>query len=157
QAITVAFPDKVRLDYTYGEFSVGNTAADNSAVEIEGKDGVHALPPDVYEFIRRRLYREPLALLRARNEPGFVVFASGTGEVEGQHVEWVNAGYAGATTRLGIEPTSGRILAVTYRGRAPSKLGEVRKTYSDFKKMEGGLTLPQHSELTYDGEPASGP
>ena len=115
------------------------------------------LPGDVYECVRRKLYREPLALLRARNQPGFVAVAAGSGEFKGAKVDWVNVSYAGATSKLAVESDTGRILAVVYRGRAPSKMGEICKAYSDFKEMEGGLILPQNSDVTYDGKAPSSP
>jgi hypothetical protein len=111
----------------------------------------------VYEFVRRRLYREPLALLRARNQLGFAAVATGAGEVKGEPVEWLSIGYAGATTKLGIAPKTGRILAVVYRGRAPSMLGEIFKTFANFKVVEGGLQMPQEWEVTFDGKAPAGP
>jgi len=157
QATTVILPDELRLDYSYGEFREGHELADGKLVEVSAQNEVTPLPAELYEFVRRRLYREPLALLRARGEPDFVAFAAGTGEVKGQAVEWLKVGYAGATTKLGIDPKSGRVLAAIYRGRAPSKLGEIYRTYSDFKDMEGGLILPQEWTVTYGGNPLPGP
>ena len=155
QRATVVLPDQLRLDYSYGDFRESHQLAEGKLVEISAKSEVTPLPSDVYEFVRRRLYREPLALLRVRNEPGFVAFAAGTGKVDDQPVEWLNVGYAGAATKLGIDPASGRILAAVYRGRAPSEQGEICRAYSDFRPMEGGLILPQHWEVTYDGLPAA--
>ena len=150
-------PDQYRLDYTYGDFRESHQLTNGHLVEISARNEVTPLPADVYEFVRRRLYHEPLALLRVRNEPSFVAFAAGTGEIDGQPVEWLKVGYAGATTKLGIDPKTGRILAVVYRGRAPSKLGEICRTYSDFKPMAGGLILPQNWDVTYEGLPGEGP
>jgi hypothetical protein len=48
-------------------------------VEVSGKGEVAPLPPEGYEFMRRRLYREPLALLRAGSQPEFAAVAAGTG------------------------------------------------------------------------------
>ena len=157
QAATVTMPDQLRLDYSYGDFRETHELAKGQLVEISAKNEVAPLAADVYEFVRRRLYREPLALLRVRNDPGFVAFAAGAGEVDGQPVEWLKVGYAGATTKLGINPTTGRILAAVYRGRAPSKLGEICRAYSNFKPMEGGLILPQSWEMTYEGLSGDGP
>jgi hypothetical protein len=158
QTATIATPEQLRLDYSYGDFRETHALTNGQLLEISAKNEVTSLPADVYEFVRRRLYREPLALLRVRNEPGFVAYAAGTGKVEDQPVEWLNVAYAGATTKLGIDPVTGRILAAVYRGRAPSKLGEICRIYSDFKPMEGGLLLPQHWDVTYEGSPpADGP
>jgi YHS domain-containing protein len=157
QATTVVLPDRLRLDYTYGTFSEGHALAGGRLVEISAKNEVTPLPDEVRAFVQRRLYREPLALLRVRQQAGFAAFATGTGEVKGEKVDWLNVGFAGATTKLGIEPKSGRILAVVYRGRAPSNLGVVFKTFAQFKTGEGGLVMPQEWEVTYDGKPPAGP
>jgi len=157
QATTVALPDRLRLDYAYGAFSEGHALAGGQLVEVSSKGEVTPLPAEVREFVQRRLYREPLALLRARNQPGFVAFAAGSGEVNGEKVDWLSVGFAGATTKLGIEPKTGRILAAVYRGRAPSNLGEIFKTFKSFKPMESGLIMPQDWEATYDGKPPTGP
>ena len=156
QATTVILPDELRLDYSYGDFREGHELSDGRLVEVSRQHEVTPMPADVYEFVRRRLYREPLAILRARGQPGFVAFAAGPGHVDSQPVEWLKTAYAGATTKLGIDPQTGRILAAIYRGRAPSRMGEICRTYSDFKTMEGGLILPQEWNVTYDGNPASG-
>lgn len=157
QAATINLPDQYRLDYSYGDFRESHQLTNGQLIEISGKNEVTPLPADVYEFVRRRLYHEPLALLRVRNEPGFAAYAAGTGEVDGLPVEWLKVGYAGATTKLGVDPKTGRILAAVYRGRAPSRLGEIRRTYSEFKPMEGGLILPQNWDVTYEGLPGEGP
>jgi len=153
QATTAVLPARLRLDYSYGEFSEGHALADGRVVEVSGKGEVTPLPAEVYEFVRRRLYREPLALLRARTQPDFVAVAAGSGEVNGAKVDWVNVSYAGATTKLGIEAKTGRVLTTVYHGRTPSKMGEIARTYSDFKEMEGGLILPQNWAMAYDGKP----
>jgi YHS domain-containing protein len=156
QGMTVVLPDQLRLDYAYGDFREGHELADGKLVEVNAENEATPLPAEVYEFVNRRLFREPLALLRARGQPGFVAFAAGAGEINGHPVEWLNVGYAGATTRLGIDPKTGHILAAVYRGRAPSSMGEICRTYSDFKTMEGGLTLPQQWNVSYDGQPSAG-
>jgi len=157
QAATLMMPDRFRLDYAYGDFREGHALANGQLLEIDAKGAATSLPDDVYEFVRRRLYHEPLALLRARTKPGFVAFADGKGNINGQAVEWLAVGYLGATTKLGIAPESGRILAAAYQGRAPSKLGEIRRTYSQFKTFDGGLVLPQQWDVAYEGLPAPGP
>jgi len=157
QTTTAALPDRLRLDYSYGDFREGHALASGRLLEINAADEATMLPEDVYECVRRKLYREPLALLRTRNQPGFVAVAAGPGEIKGAKVDWVNVSYAGATSKLAVESASGRILAVVYRGRAPSTMGEICKVYSDFKEMEGGLVLPQNSDVTYDGKAPSSP
>ena len=157
QATTAVLPDRLRLDYSYGEFREGHALANGRLLEISATDEATQLPDDVYECVRRKLYREPLALLRARSQPGFIAVAAGSGEFQGAKVEWVNVSYAGATSKLAVESNTGRVLSVVYRGRAPSRMGEICKAYSDFKMMEGGLIVPQNSDVTYDGKAPTSP
>lgn len=157
QTATLALPDRFRLDYASGTFRESHALANGQLLEINARGEATPLPDEVFEFVRRRLYREPLALLRARAKPGFVAFADGKGTVNGQAVEWLAVGYLGATTRLGIDPKTGRILATEYQGRAPAKRGEIRRTYAQFKTFDGGLILPQQWDVAYEGWPAPGP
>lgn len=157
QTATLMMPDRFRLDYAYGDFREGHALANGQLLEISAKGEATSLTDDVYQFVLRRLYHEPLALLRARTKPGFVAFADGKDKINGQAVEWLVIGYLGATTRLGIDLETGRILATVYQGRAPSKVGEIRRTYSQFKTFDGGLVLPQQWDVAYEGLPAPGP
>lgn len=47
--------------------------------------------------------------------------------------------------------------AVVYRGRAPTKMGEVCKADSDFTVLEGEVIMPRQWEVTCNGKPSAGP
>ncbi len=65
----------------------------------------------------------------------------------------VHVGLDGDTNALGIDPETGQILSIAYRGTtfmgAP---GEVEQHYSDFREVDG-LMLPFASSTTFNGEP----
>jgi hypothetical protein len=70
-------------------------------------------------------------------------------------VEYVTVAFAGTTTKLGVDPKSGRILSVAYRGRGPKlTLGELQWTFSDFRKVSG-VDLPMSATAAFNGEPAA--
>jgi len=40
---------------------------------------------------------------------------------------------------------------------SPSAMGEICRTFTNFKTGETGLTLPREREVTFDGKPPAGP
>jgi hypothetical protein len=73
------------------------------------------------------------------------------GEVE---VEQVAVELDGIKMMLGIEPSSGRILSLSYHERGPGgAFGDIVKTLSDFRAVEG-LTLTFKTTTTFNGEPS---
>ncbi len=109
------------------------------------------------DFVTRDLYLNPLALLRAHGEAGLLAFAAGRGEVDGSVVKWVKVGFHGATTTLGVDTATGRVLQSAHRGRAPSTMGDVTVSYSDFRTVDGGLMMPFGVALAYNGKPSTQP
>jgi len=122
-------------------------------VDIDG-----AWPMD--EIVRREFIksfrRNPLVLLKARNEPGFRAIALGRAKVDEHEVELLAISLNGATSTLGIDPTTGRVLSVYYRGRAPSAIGDVLRTYSDFRDVNG-IIVPFTVATSYNAVPAGEP
>lgn len=105
-------------------------------------------------LIRRDMLRHPIALLRARQEPGFHASVAGGGEVDGANVEWLRIWHNGAQTLLGIDPDNGRIRSASWQGWTRSGIGEVMTIYSRFRRVSG-LTLPTASRVFHDGKPTS--
>lgn len=92
-----------------------------------------------------------LSILRARKSEGFKAVASGAAS----GVESVEVWFDGVSARLGIEPASGRVVSLAYRGRGPGgEIGEITQTFSDFRAA-GGLTLPFKADGSFNGRPES--
>ena len=65
--------------------------------------------------------------------------------------------YRGLLT-LGVDPSTGRVLTLAYRGRGPGGVfGEIVESFSDFRTVEG-LSLPFKVTGTFNGaaDPMSG-
>jgi len=151
----VLFPDRFRLDDVWHSGSASDFVRGGAGYRI-GSDG--AWPMD--EIVRREFIksfrRNPLVLLKARNQPGFRAVSAGRGKVGDQDVEWLTIGLDGASSTLGIDATTGRVLSVRYRGRAPSAIGDVTRTFSDFRDVDG-LVLPFAVSTTYNDSAAVAP
>jgi hypothetical protein len=117
--------------------------------------GERPLPPSMRERMEKEFRHSPLFLLRYRKEPTFNPTAVGTGKAGAVPVELVAVEYGGETVTLGIDPASGRVLTVAYRGEGPSGApGDIVQTLSDFRDVNG-VMLPFKSVSTFNGEPGS--
>lgn len=104
----------------------------------------------------REYHRQPIALLKAWTE-GEVsqAFVTGAGEDEGKPFEWVAVHVEGATTRLAIDPASGRIVRVGYSGFGSSGVVPMDFAFGDFRKVKG-FTLPFRVTPFAEGVPGEG-
>jgi YHS domain-containing protein len=156
-ALTLAFPDRIHHEYAWGEARYGSVAVDDRGW-FQSKDDLRPMHPQQRAAMRRKhLAHHPLAILKQRGRPGFVAGAGGPDKlaVNGDtiDIEKVTVWFDGVTTELGIDPKSGRIHSVAYRGRGPKiMLGRVRRVFTEFREVDG-LTLPVASTVSFDGDP----
>ncbi len=149
----VIFPDQFRLEDIWHTGSSADFVRGDRGYRAEGDQ---AWPMD--EIVRREFLktfrRNPLVLLKARKESGFRAVAAGRGQVGDQEVEWLAIGLGGSTNTLGIDATTGRVHSVRYRGRAPSAIGDVQRTFSDFREVDG-LIVPFGIAVSLNDSPTT--
>lgn len=102
---------------------------------------------------QRQLRRDPIALLRLRKSDGFEAVHTGEDEVDSVAIELVNVRVERDSMTLGIDPDSGHIRSLGYRGNIMGAPGDVRQVLSDFREVDG-LLLPFVSSTTLNGNPA---
>jgi hypothetical protein len=154
QTETIAFPNRYRNEYDWRTSITADFLLPGSAVSV-GSQEVWLREEPVRAALERELYRHPLAILKARRSPGFVAVAAGKGKIGETEVEFLKAGFKGATTTLGVDVKTGRILQVSYRGRSGA-FGDVVKTFSDFREVNG-VVLPFKVEESFNGKPITSP
>lgn len=149
----IAFPGRVRQEMST-PFGRIVTAAGPDGGWVSTPRGVMDLQTAQLEELHRSLLRNPVALLRQRSEPGFEAAVVGSGEVGGTPVEQVQVKLGDVVSVLGIDPETGRILSLSYRGTGPGGApADVEQRYSDFRPT-GALVLPYSVERLADGAPA---
>ncbi len=155
-SLELAFPDQARQEQTWnGEYLSAQVKTGTRAYLDDGKNPI-AMAKDQARAFERQLDRSLLIILRARNRPDFQALAMGSAEVAGAAIERVAVGFDGTKTILGIDPKTGRVLSLSYRGRGPNAfLGEMERRFSDFRET-GGLTLPATVTVSFEGEPVTG-
>ena len=149
---TFVFPDRMRLDTWYGEWSRASvvTARDAWYEEAGAEWTLHASQRRALEH---KLLRHPLVLARLRARPGFLAAHAGRETWKGREVELLRTSYRGATTTLGVDAASGRVLFARYRGRGRGAwLGALEVGYGDHRSL-AGLELPVTLSVSFDGQP----
>jgi hypothetical protein len=111
------------------------------------------MPPPLRAQIRESFARTYHNLLRLRTREDFRVVAAGDDEVEGTKVEEVQVQFDDQTLRVGIDPASGHILRLIFRGTDNTGTpGEITTIHRDFRTVDG-LLVPHELELTFEGAP----
>jgi YHS domain-containing protein len=154
QIQTIAFPDRFRDEYDWRSSMTADVLRPDVAVSSD-KSGSWTRESPVRAALEQALYRQPLVILKARTRAGFTAFAAGKGKVGDQEVDLLKVGYKGATSVLSIDPSSGRILQIAYRGRM-NAFGDVVRTFSDFQTVQG-LILPCKLEESFNGKALKSP
>jgi len=150
---TIVFPDRSRLERILSFGTVVDVLSPGeSFTAFPG--GLRSMAEAQRADQEKQGKRNQLAILRARKAANFRAIAIGPGKVGETSVEQVAVEMEGMQMVLGIEPSTGRILSLSYheRGNAGA-FGDIVKVFSDFRTVDG-VTLPFKTIATFNGEPA---
>jgi YHS domain-containing protein len=154
--VTRLFPDRVRLEQTRSFGTVINIISGGESFTVfkNGESAnVNLLSLLARDDIRRQSELTVLEIVRARHRPDFKASYIGAEKRENGTTEQVEASFDGLYLKLGIDAASGQIVSLAYRGRNRSngELGDVVKTFADYRNIEG-LTLPFKTTGTFNGQ-----
>ncbi len=149
--LTIVFPDAGHLRETWGEHEYARHIRGETGTFVSSR-GEETMVAAQVSAMRRELAHHPMVILRARNRADFVAGMAEPGELDGVKLERVVVNFDGATTTLGIDPVSGRVITTEFRGRGKrALLGDVRRVYCDFREA-GGFMVPYARTTTWNGE-----
>lgn len=154
QTLTYEFPGRYRNEYDWGSSTDAMELAGGRVTSINSK-GTWVREEPVRAAMERELYRNPLAILKARRSTGFAAFGVGSGKLGETMVEYLKVAYHGATTTLAIDAATGRILQAAFRDRKGA-YGEIVRSFSDFREVSG-LIIPFGIQESFNGKPVRSP
>jgi hypothetical protein len=150
------YPDRVRQDRSMT--MMGKTTESSSVFAPEGMWFVTGLgqafpmSPAARPALQLEYGRHPVALLRARNDPGFKSFADGEDTIEGTAIRRVRIVHEGLDVRLNLDRAN-RVHSVAFRERnAEGVYGDYVVLYSDYTPVDG-LLIPFSVRALFDGKP----
>jgi YHS domain-containing protein len=148
-AVFALYPDRVRAERTYPFGTIANVLTREGGF-VSSPQGESELTEAQRDAADRQFKLGLLPLLRARRGEGFTAAALGAAGQVGQ----VEVSHGGLRARLGLDPSTGRVVSLSYRGRNPDGVvGRIVRTFSDFR-LTGGLTLPFTAVETFEAESA---
>ncbi|MBI5759931.1 MAG: hypothetical protein HZA46_15540 [Planctomycetales bacterium] len=146
------FPDHFRQSAAWDKSLTADVTVGETGFRMSN-DTAWDMEPAETQFLRRDFFRRPLVVAKWRNDPRLKAVAAGEGNVGDTPVEWLKVGLFGATTTFGIDAKTGRVLQANYLGRTPGVIGDVSKSYSDFRNV-GGLSIPFATTAVFLGTSA---
>lgn len=154
-SFTRAFPDRFRREQvrSFGtNIEVLTPDAGFAHFRNNTQSGTRPMPALYRADLEKQIKRNVLDALRARKRSDFRVAATGAGKVGESSVEQVDVMFDNVRLRLGIDPASGRVLSLAYKGRqsGSGEIGEIALLFSDFRAVDG-LTLPFKTTGTFNG------
>jgi hypothetical protein len=150
----IALPGSMRQDMVTPMGTMSMVVTPQAAF-MTTPQGDQTMPASMKERVVKEIARTPLMLLRQRNAAGFKATATGAGKSGDSPVEQVLVDAGGDPVTLGIDPKTGRVLSVSYRGSGPTGApADVVQTFSDFRDVNG-VTLPFKMSSTFNGEPGA--
>lgn len=140
------FPDIVRRETEYLEWGADGAVIGPSGGAVLGPNAPPSrMRPAQEAAIERDLALELAPLLRARRGKDFQAWDAGGGKVGVLH--------RGTLVTLALDPSSGLVLSMTYRGRGPGgSFGSLQRTFGDYRET-GGVRLPHRIDTSIDGTP----
>jgi hypothetical protein len=148
---THVFPDRVRQQITLPFGTMTMVMVGDSGFAITPQ-GVVDIPESQLGAIRQSARRNPLALLKARNDPGFTATVLPAGDHDGAPLDRLQIELAGDVTVVGIDRESGELRQLSYQGNGPTGApGEVVETLTDWRSV-GDLRYPFAMVGTFAGE-----
>jgi YHS domain-containing protein len=148
--LTFAFPDTLRQETVRPNFTLISVITPSDSF-VHVNNNARPMSEAGRTAIYKELNHDLIFLLRARTRPDFK--ASLSTDAAEEKLERVDIELPEFTTRLGIDPATGRVMNQAYRGRGPGGVvGQIVINYSDFRTVEG-LSLPFKSTATFDGQP----
>lgn len=149
---TASFPSNFKQFDAWNESAWATVAAgDKGSAISEGQH--HVLARARREAFLRDVAHAPITLLKARHRPGFTAIYDGDGTLNAAPVDYVLVGWSGATSRLTIAKSDGKLLQLAFTGRDGTPfVGRSVRTYTEYTTTNG-ITLPTAWEVTFDGKP----
>ncbi|MFQ5741928.1 MAG: M16 family metallopeptidase, partial [Acidobacteriota bacterium] len=147
----IQVPDRFRqeLSLPFGKITVVLTP--DAAFQLTPR-GVAAIPDSRRKEAAKGMLRNPMMILRSRNNADFVPIFAGSEELDGEPVDVVRLEIGGDPTTVVVD-ADGHIVQLRYRGVGLSGApGDLVWTFSDFRQVEG-FSYPFASSATRNGNP----
>lgn len=146
------FPDKIHQEI-HAPFGDITTVLTPEAAFMAGPQGSQDLPASAREEQTKDISRSALVLAQRANDPKLDVVAAGKEKVGNVDAAILDVNYGGVATRWFVDPSTGRILRVSFTSSGAQGPAARVTDYSDFRAVDG-LVFAFKQETSINGEKA---
>lgn len=148
----VKLPGQLRYELTLPFGTMVQALSGDGGGFVTTPQGSQAMPESQVNQLESAILRLPVALMQRLDDPSFEAVAMGADEVNGHAVERVHVSVDGHEQVIGIDPATGDVLSIEYRGTGfTGAPGDLEQIFSDFREVDG-VRMPFASTTTFDGE-----
>lgn len=150
---TVKFPEDVRHSDSWSSPAwvycwTGGPSGSGAAWHEQESFQLH---PQQREALEKVFFRQPLFIAKAGTRSDFVAVSRGAGKMGERNVELVDVWFGGVGTTLGLDPSTGKLSAIQYRGRgAKGAFGSMVRVFGGEREADGVL-VPTTTEASFEG------
>lgn len=96
----------------------------------------------------------PLVMLKGRSNNLFSADSGGEGKIGNVDVSFVDVFVGNEQMRIAVDRSTGRIVQQEFetRGGTPERAGRMLVSYTDFRRIPYGITIPHRSTGRFDGD-----
>ena len=151
---TVVYPDHMKLDLAtpQGSFSIVTTP---EAAFFSAGGGAREMPSSRRDETLAQMRRDLVYLAQHVDDPSYTFTATGTDKAGEKMVAVVDVSGPGVSLEWFVDPQTGELARATYKTMSESGMVEAETDYSDWRPVEGGLTLPFHRDNKQAGKDSS--
>lgn len=151
----VVYPDHMHLDLHTPQGSFSMVATPESAfMSAEGR-GSQDMPSSRRDETLAQLRRDLVLLAQHVDDPAYSFTATGTDKSGEKKVEVIDISGPGVSMEWFVDPQNGRLVRATYKTMSQTGMVDAETDYSDWRPVEGGLTLPFHRDNKQEGKDSS--
>jgi hypothetical protein len=143
---------KMDLHAAQGTFSVVVTP---EAAFMGAGGGVQDMPSSRRNETLAQLRRDLVNIAQHVDDPAYTFTKTGTDKAGEKVVDVVDVSGPGVRFEWFVDPETGRVVRTTYKSMSQSGMVDSETDFSDWRPVEGGLSLPFHRDNKQEGKDSS--
>jgi zinc protease len=152
--VTVALPDRMRIDIQTPQGALTIVASPDAAFMTMAGMGTRSMPPEQKNEMLSQMHHDLIYVAQHADDPAFTFTAAGTEKIGDVDAAILDIGGAIPWVRWYIDPKTGYILREKYKAMGQSGPFDGETNLADWRTVDG-LTMPYKHQNKQDGKETS--
>ncbi len=152
--VTIALPDRMRIDIQTQQGALTIVASPDAAFMSMAGMGTRSMPPEQKNEMLSQMHHDLVYVAQHADDPAFTFTAAGTEKIGDVDAAILDIGGAIPWVRWYIDPKTGYILREKYKAMGQSGPFDGETNLADWRTVDG-LTMPYKHQNKQDGKETS--